>query len=160
MYQGTTPSYALEIAGYDLTEAGVYVTLDGANKQFTLSGDRLTVTYDSTSDKTTIVFSFSQAETFQLPVGTLKCQARWVDENDEALHRAVLVRHLVVKLAGIAVSAADRLHHFRKRLAVPLRLRHLAQNPDRRQHPGIAPVKLAEVVMPGQFSAADRPVLP
>ena len=77
MYQGTTPSYALEIAGYDLT-------VEGANKQFTLSGDRLTVTYDSENDKTTIVFSFTQAETFQLPVGTLKCQARWVDENDEA----------------------------------------------------------------------------
>lgn len=84
MYQGTTPSYILTIPGFDLTEATVFVTLENGNKQFTLTGDRLTVTYDSTNEKTTIVFGFSQEETFQIPTGTMKCQVRWVDAEGEA----------------------------------------------------------------------------
>lgn len=84
MYQGTTPTCALAIAGYDLSGATVFVTLEGANKQFTMTGDRLTVDYDSENDETTIVFGFSQEETFKLPTGTLKCQVRWIDENSEA----------------------------------------------------------------------------
>lgn len=84
MYQGTTPSYALTIAGFDLSGAAVFVTLEGANKQFTLTGDRLEVTYDSGEDMTTIVFGFSQEETFKLPTGTMKVQVRWVYENNEA----------------------------------------------------------------------------
>lgn len=81
MYQGTTPSIELTIAGYDLTDAAVFVTLANGSKQFTLTGDRLTVTYDSTTQKTTIEISFSQEETFQLPTGTMKCQVRWVDDE-------------------------------------------------------------------------------
>ena len=84
MYQGTTPSYELEIAGYDLTDATVFVTLQGGNKQLTLEGDRLEITYDSTNEKSTVGFGFSQEETFQLPTGTLRVQVRWVDDEDQA----------------------------------------------------------------------------
>ena len=84
MYQGTTPSFELLIAGHDLTAAAVFVTLESGTKQLTLTGDRLEITYDSGEDKTTIGFGFSQEETFKLPTGTMKVQVRWVDENDEA----------------------------------------------------------------------------
>ena len=82
MYQGTTPTYVLSIEGYDLTDATVFVTLQNGNKQFTLEGDRLTVACED--DTTTITFSFSQAETFRLPTGTLLCQVRWVNEDTSA----------------------------------------------------------------------------
>ena len=84
MYQGTTPSFELLIPGHDLTDAAVFVTLESGTKQLTLTGDRLEIDYDSTEQKTTVGFGFSQEETFKLPTGTMKVQVRWVDENDEA----------------------------------------------------------------------------
>ena len=54
MYQGTTPTYLLTIAGYDLTDAAVFVTLENGSKQITLSGQRLTVTCEA--ETTSIIF--------------------------------------------------------------------------------------------------------
>lgn len=82
MYQGTTPTFLLTIAGYDLTDAAVFVTLENGSKQITLSGQRLTVTCEA--ETTSIIFGFSQEETFRLPTGTMKCQVRWVDAMGDA----------------------------------------------------------------------------
>ena len=82
MYQGTTPTLVLTIAGHDLTDANVFVTLENGKKQWTLEGDRLTIA--NAEGSSTITISFSQEETFRLPTGTMKCQVRWVTSDNAA----------------------------------------------------------------------------
>lgn len=84
MFQGTTPTYLLTVPGFDLEACTVFVTLEGGQRQFVLTGSRLTVAYDSENDQSTIAFGFSQEETFRLPQGSLSVEVRFIDEENQA----------------------------------------------------------------------------
>lgn len=83
MYQGTTPTYILEIDGYDLTDKRVFVTLQAKLKKITKKDDDLTVVYEN--DTTSIAFRLSQEETLGFDVGSALVQVRFIDENGIAL---------------------------------------------------------------------------
>lgn len=83
MRQGTTPSYAVTVAGYDLTDKTVFITLRGRmGRLVTKTGSDLTVTYDGTDSL--IAFRLSQKETLYLPVGNVEIQARFIDSEGVA----------------------------------------------------------------------------
>ena len=58
----TTPSISLEVEGVDLTAQDVYVTIVQGSIKLTKSGTALTISYDSETEKSTIVFTLSQEE--------------------------------------------------------------------------------------------------
>lgn len=77
MRRGTTPSYLLEIEGYDLRECVVSVTIKQGDKKLILDGERLGVSYDN--DVSTIVFTLTQSETLDFKNGHVSIQVRWLD---------------------------------------------------------------------------------
>ena len=84
MIRGTTPAYTLTIAGYDLTQMTVFVTVRGQyGTLVTKTGDALTVTADATGS--TIAFRLTQEETLALTVGRAEVQVRFIDANGIAL---------------------------------------------------------------------------
>ena len=84
MRRGTTPTYTLTIAGYDLTAMTVYVTIKGIfGRTVTKTGNDLTITTDSTGS--TIAFRLTQAETLELLEGKADVQARFIDAQGIAL---------------------------------------------------------------------------
>lgn len=85
MIRGTTPTYTLIIEGQDLSEKTLYVTIKLGRKMLTLTNDRLAITYDSTGDKSLVVFTLTQEETLFLKVGTGEVQVRFIDSQGTAL---------------------------------------------------------------------------
>jgi hypothetical protein len=80
--RGTTPDFELTVAGYDLTEQTVFVTIEQGGTQITLTGDDLDIGYaDETS---TILFSLSQADTLKLKKGHADIQVRFIDSDGHA----------------------------------------------------------------------------
>ena len=84
MRRGTTPDYVLSISGYDLTDQSLYVTLAQYANKITLTGERLTVTYDSETNTTSIVFSLTQEETLAFKSGNVEVQIRFIDADGVA----------------------------------------------------------------------------
>ena len=74
MYQGTTPTLVLTIAGHDLTDANVFVTLENGKKQWTLEGDRLTIAYAEGSSTITISFSSKEESAASVLVGLVSME--------------------------------------------------------------------------------------
>ena len=77
MRQGTTPTYTLTISGYDLTDKTVFVTVKSHGKMITLTGDRLSIGYDSGASA--IAFMLTQEETLALGLGQGEVQVRFID---------------------------------------------------------------------------------
>lgn len=66
MINYTTPSITLEVEGADLTgNQDVYVTIVQGSIELTKKGTDLTVTYDSTTEISSIVFTLTQEESAQ-----------------------------------------------------------------------------------------------
>lgn len=65
MINYTTPSITLEVEDVDLTAQDVYVTIVQGSIELTKSGQALTISYDSETEVSTIVFTLSQAESAQ-----------------------------------------------------------------------------------------------
>lgn len=84
MRRGTTPDYVLSISGYDLTDQSLYVTIAQYANKITLTGERLTVTYDSETNITSIVFSLTQEETLAFKSGNVEVQIRFIDADGVA----------------------------------------------------------------------------
>lgn len=84
MRRGTTPDYVLSISGYDLTDQSLYVTIAQYSNKITLTGERLTVTYDSETNITSIVFSLTQEETLAFKSGNVEVQIRFIDADGVA----------------------------------------------------------------------------
>ena len=82
MKQGTTPTLVFVVPGVDLTEVKAWVTLVSGNKEWDFTGERVAVAYED--EQSLLTIELTQDETFRLPVGTLKAQVRWVDEDEEA----------------------------------------------------------------------------
>lgn len=82
MRRGTTPDYILTVAGYDLTECSVFVTLAQKGEKLTLNNDRLDISYEN--DVSTITFRLTQEETLSLKNGSADVQVRFIDANGEA----------------------------------------------------------------------------
>lgn len=84
MRHGTTPTYTLTVAGHDLTDKTVFVTIKGGNgRLITKTGDALTITSDTSGS--IIVLRLTQAETFELSTGRASIQVRFIDANGVAL---------------------------------------------------------------------------
>lgn len=83
-FAGTTPSYTLEIEGYDLTDMSVYLTIIGASGAMVsrTNGD-LVISGDETGS--VIAFRLTQAETMALGPGTAQVQVRFIDGDGKAL---------------------------------------------------------------------------
>lgn len=62
MINYTTPSITLEVEGVDLTGQDTYVTIVQGQVELTKSGNDLTISYNSTTETTTIVFVLTQEE--------------------------------------------------------------------------------------------------
>ena len=78
--QGTTPTCIVTVKGYDLTDKTCFVTLqDCNNKTVTKTGDSLTVTYDGADSL--IAFRLSQEETFDLAIGKVSLQVRFIGSD-------------------------------------------------------------------------------
>lgn len=83
MIRGTTPDYLLTIAGYDLTDKTVYVTIKQDSAVITKTGEQLDVTADS--EGTTIAVTLTQRDTLQLHEGKAEVQVRFIDSDGVAL---------------------------------------------------------------------------
>lgn len=97
MRQGTTPTYTLTISGYDLTDKTVFVTIKGKAKTITLTGERLSVSYDS--GISVIAFMLTQQETLALPLGQAEIQVRFIDAQG------------IAKATDIAPITIERILH-------------------------------------------------
>lgn len=84
MRRGTTPGYVLTIAGRNLSACTVYVTLSQYNRLLTLTGERLTVTYDRETAQSTIMFALTQEETLALKSVDVEIQVRFIDAEGYA----------------------------------------------------------------------------
>lgn len=85
MRRGTTPDYLLTVAGYDLTECTVYVTLKQGAQLITFTGDRLSVSWDSDANTSSVTFGLTQEETLGLKQGNAEIQIRFINAEGEAL---------------------------------------------------------------------------
>lgn len=85
MYQGTTPSITYTISGYDLTDKTVYVYFKSGSSLLVKTGDGVTVSYDSGTQKSTVVCTLSQEETLAMKKGSVKTQIRFIDSGGTAL---------------------------------------------------------------------------
>lgn len=82
MRRGTTPSYLLEIEGYDLRECVVSVTIKQGDKKLVLDGERIGISYED--GVSTIIFTLTQSETLGFKNGYVSIQVRWLDETGYA----------------------------------------------------------------------------
>lgn len=82
MRRGTTPTYALTVDGFDLTDKTVYVTIAQGTRKITLTNDRLAITSDETGSSA--IFELSQAETLAFKNGSASVQMRFIDSAGEA----------------------------------------------------------------------------
>lgn len=86
MYQGTTPTMQFVIPGKNLTDKRVYFTLEDKSRQKIVtwkSGDEgFIVEYNSPN--TTLLLQLTQEQTFDLPLGTIYAQARWIGADGQA----------------------------------------------------------------------------
>ena len=86
MYQGTTPTIQLIVPGKDLTDKRIYLTIEDSRSktQITwISGDQgLVVEYKEPN--TIVLLTLTQENTFELPLGSLNAQIRWIDINGKA----------------------------------------------------------------------------
>jgi len=73
MRRGTTPTITVEV-DKNLSGWKCYVTIKGAARLLTISGDRLSM--DVSGNKTTIAFTLTQQETLSFVTGTAKIQLR------------------------------------------------------------------------------------
>lgn len=80
MRRGTTPDYILTVAGYDLTEQSIYVTVQQYAKTLNLNGERIAVEYDGQTQVSSVTFSLTQEETLQFRSGKADVQIRFIDE--------------------------------------------------------------------------------
>lgn len=85
MRRGTTPDYLLTVAGYDLTKCTVYVTLKQGPKIITVSGERLSVSWDADANTSSVTFGLTQEDTLGLKQGNAEIQIRFINANGEAL---------------------------------------------------------------------------
>ena len=86
--RATTPGILLTIPNFDASPMNVYVTISqGANKQVTLTGDRLDVqaVQEEGVYNSTIEFRLTQSETLKLGRGTAEVQVRFINEDGIAL---------------------------------------------------------------------------
>lgn len=104
MYRGTTPTLPIRIAGADLTEAKLFLTIqDGKNeqKQITLETPvDFTVTYDAESGATVGDVTLSQEQTLFLSEGSCTAQVRFIFADGTAgttLKRSLSVNDVLLK---------------------------------------------------------------
>lgn len=83
MRRGTTPTIALVVQGYDLTDSKVYATIQQGSYTLTKSGADLTV--EESDGNSFITFELTQAETLAFKAGNASVQVRWINSNDIAL---------------------------------------------------------------------------
>ena len=93
MRQGTTPTYTLTVAGYDLTDKTVYVTVRSQGKRITKTNDDLSMAYGGGA--TSIVFTLTQEETLSLSPGQAKVQVRFIDA--EGVAKATDIKPITVE---------------------------------------------------------------
>lgn len=82
MYQGTTPAIVFSIKGYDLTDATVYVSFKRGNDVLTKTG--VEVSWDETTQISTVVCELTQEETLAMKRGAVVVQIRFIYENGQA----------------------------------------------------------------------------
>lgn len=104
MYRGTTPTLPIRIAGVDLTQAKLFLTIqDGKveSKQITLETPTdFTVTYDSEKNVTEGDVTLTQEQTMMLNEGSCKAQIRFVFADGQAgttLIRSLSVNDVLLK---------------------------------------------------------------
>lgn len=104
MYRGTTPTLPIRIAGADLTQAKLFLTIqDGkdAGKQETLTTpEDFTVTYDAEAGATVGEVTLTQEQTLALSAGTCVAQIRFVFADGQAgctLKRTLSVDDVLLK---------------------------------------------------------------
>lgn len=84
MIRGTTPTYVLQIDGYDLTGCTVYVTVKRSNVKVTKTSTDGAVVIAADEQGTTLLVWFSQEDTLALRAGDGSIQARWIDRDGTA----------------------------------------------------------------------------
>ena len=98
MVRATTPIFSLTIKSVDLTAADkVYVNIRQMSTNIELSGDDLTVTYDSETQATTIKFTIMQTQSLGLAQGVARAQVNWLyTDNGVQLRGATLATPFMV----------------------------------------------------------------
>lgn len=81
MVRGTTPEYVLSVSGADMTGSTILVTIAQGAHNMTLSDERLTVTYNESTDSSIITFRLTQQETLELKAGKAQVQVKFADGN-------------------------------------------------------------------------------
>lgn len=82
MYQGTTPAIVFSIKGYNLTDATVYVSFKRGNDVLTKT--EVEVSWDETTQISTVVCELTQEETLAMKRGAVVVQIRFIYENGQA----------------------------------------------------------------------------
>ena len=85
--QATTPSLDFTVAGVDLTDCKVQVYFKRREAVVICASDddgRVTVSYDSGTDVTTLSVQLTQEETLSMAEGDTEIQAHWIDASGNA----------------------------------------------------------------------------
>lgn len=84
MIRGTTPTIPLYV-NRDISAWKMYVTLESACSEITVSNDRLDVEYipahDDEPERTNVTFTLTQEETLSLGVGAVEIQIRAIHDG-------------------------------------------------------------------------------
>lgn len=87
MYRGTTPTLPIRIHGIDLTQAKIFLSIWGEEKEsiFTLTTpEDFTVDYDRENDETSGEITLTQEQTLALSAGSCQAQIRFVFPDGRA----------------------------------------------------------------------------
>ena len=80
MRQGTTPTLAFKVNGYDLTDKTVFVSIKGREGvPLTKTGTDLKITYSG--ECSTVEVTLTQEETLKMRIGDSLCQIRFIDSE-------------------------------------------------------------------------------
>ena len=82
MYQGTTPAITFNVLNADVSAMTPFVSFKYGSKVLTKTGSDVQMAYGD--NKTTVVCCLTQEETLEIPKGTVKIQARFIDSNNQA----------------------------------------------------------------------------